>query len=155
MSILSVCLKKTRWDVGRHRASCEPNRTAGSSNWGRVGWTGRPALTTALPYRLLPFQHTCIIVLSLTIPSVSSLQQRLLTNLGEDMDVTQTRLKAAQKRMSELIKKSGGMTQLCVVVVLSIILVVLVAVAFMWGSIAQITPDYWVTKSMRRCDNTE
>lgn len=62
---------------------------------------------------------------------VCDVQQRMLTNLGEDMDVTQTRLKAAQKRMSELIRKSGGMTQLCVVVVLSIILVVLVAVAFM------------------------
>jgi syntaxin 6 len=60
-----------------------------------------------------------------------ALQQRLLNTMGEDMDVTQTRLKAAQKRMSELIRKSGGMTQLCVVVVLSIILVVLVAVAFM------------------------
>ena len=47
------------------------------------------------------------------------------------MDVTQTRLKAAQKRMSELIRKSGGMTQLCVVVVLSVILLVLVGVAFM------------------------
>ena len=59
------------------------------------------------------------------------LQHRLLTTLGEDMDVTQTRLKAAQKRMSELIRKSGGMTQLCVVVVLSVILLVLVGVAFM------------------------
>ena len=64
-------------------------------------------------------------------PPSSYPQHRLLTNLGEDMDVTQTRLKAAQKRMSELIRKSGGMTQLCVVVVLSVILLVLVGVAFM------------------------
>ena len=54
-----------------------------------------------------------------------------MNNLGEDMDVTQTRLKVAQKRMSELIRSSGGMTQLCVVIVLSIILFVLVIVAFM------------------------
>ncbi len=69
--------------------------------------------------------------LMLSLISSRPPQHRLITNLGEDMDVTQTRLKAAQKRMSEIIKKAGGMSQMCVVVVLSVILVILVAVAFM------------------------
>ncbi|GAX83411.1 hypothetical protein CEUSTIGMA_g10836.t1 [Chlamydomonas eustigma] len=58
-------------------------------------------------------------------------QQRLMNTLAEDVDVTQSRLKAAQKRMAEIIRKSGGFSQMCVVIVLSVILLVLVLVAFM------------------------
>lgn len=57
-------------------------------------------------------------------------QSRLLGEVGDEMDITHSRLRAAQKRMADIIRSSGGTSQLCVVIVLSIILAVLVIFAF-------------------------
>ncbi|KAG2422428.1 hypothetical protein HXX76_016043 [Chlamydomonas incerta] len=58
-------------------------------------------------------------------------QERMLDELDQDVDTTGSRLKAAQKKMSELIRKSGSNTQLVLIVVLIVILVVLATFAFM------------------------
>ncbi|GIL81703.1 hypothetical protein Vretimale_1343 [Volvox reticuliferus] len=58
-------------------------------------------------------------------------QDILLNELEQDVDTTQSRLKAAQKKMQELIRKSGSNTQLVLIVVLIVILVILAVFAFM------------------------
>ncbi|KAG2443171.1 hypothetical protein HYH02_009580 [Chlamydomonas schloesseri] len=58
-------------------------------------------------------------------------QERMLDELDQDVDTTHSRLKAAQKKMQELIRKSGSNTQLVLIVVLIVILVVLATFAFM------------------------
>lgn len=55
----------------------------------------------------------------------------MLEELDQDVDTTSSRLKAAQKKMSEIIKKSGSNTQLVLIVALIIILIVLAVFAFM------------------------
>lgn len=45
-------------------------------------------------------------------------QQRILNALDEEMDTTQTRLKATILKINEIIRKSGGCSQLCVILVL-------------------------------------
>ncbi|PNW82698.1 hypothetical protein CHLRE_06g290100v5 [Chlamydomonas reinhardtii] len=58
-------------------------------------------------------------------------QERMLDELDQDVDTTHSRLKAAQKKMQELIRKSGSNTQLVLIVVLIVILVLLATFAFM------------------------
>jgi SYP6 family syntaxin len=45
-------------------------------------------------------------------------QQRILNALDDELDTTQTRLKATIKKINEIIRKSGGCSQLCVILVL-------------------------------------
>ncbi|KAG2497799.1 hypothetical protein HYH03_004070 [Edaphochlamys debaryana] len=58
-------------------------------------------------------------------------QERMLEELDQDVDTTHSRLKAAQKKMQELIRKSGSNTQLALIVGLIIVLVVLMVFVFM------------------------
>eukprot|EP00195_Chlamydomonas_chlamydogama_P007372 CAMPEP_0202903680 /NCGR_PEP_ID=MMETSP1392-20130828/25747_1 /ASSEMBLY_ACC=CAM_ASM_000868 /TAXON_ID=225041 /ORGANISM="Chlamydomonas chlamydogama, Strain SAG 11-48b" /LENGTH=204 /DNA_ID=CAMNT_0049590977 /DNA_START=73 /DNA_END=687 /DNA_ORIENTATION=- len=58
-------------------------------------------------------------------------QQRLLGELDEDMDTTNSRLRATQKRMNEVIRAAGKNSQLCVIIFLSVVLVILSVIAFM------------------------
>ncbi|GFR49902.1 hypothetical protein Agub_g12008 [Astrephomene gubernaculifera] len=58
-------------------------------------------------------------------------QGNLLEELDQDVDTTHSRLKAAQKKMAELIRKSGSNTQLVLIVALIVILVVMSIFAFM------------------------
>ncbi len=50
-------------------------------------------------------------------------------DLNHDMDTTHTRLKATQRRMQELIRKTGSNTQLCVIVFLIVVLIILLVFA--------------------------
>lgn len=59
------------------------------------------------------------------------IQEELLNELDQDVDTTHSTLKAAQKKMQELIRKSGSNTQLVLIAVLIIILVLLSVFAFM------------------------
>ena len=52
-------------------------------------------------------------------------QQRILNALDEDMDTTQTRLKATIKKINDIIRKSGGCSQLCVILVLLGVIIIL------------------------------
>lgn len=57
-------------------------------------------------------------------------QNKMLEELDQDVDTTSSRLKAAQKKMQEIIRKSGSNTQLVLIVVLIIILVLLAVFVF-------------------------
>lgn len=65
----------------------------------------------------------------LTIHEELSTQQHMLDDLEEDIDVTHNRMRAAQKKIAEVIRKSGGKTQFITIIVLLVVLVILVAVA--------------------------
>ena len=54
----------------------------------------------------------------------------MLDELDEDIEGTQTRLHAAQKRMNHVLKKAGMRGQLCIVLALVALLAVLVVIAF-------------------------
>ncbi len=58
------------------------------------------------------------------------LQTRLLTELDSDMGATRSRLRATQKKMHDIIRKSGSNTQLVLVVALVVIVVVLSVIVF-------------------------
>ncbi|KXZ49371.1 SYP6 protein [Gonium pectorale] len=58
-------------------------------------------------------------------------QAAMLDELDAEVDTTSSRLKAAQKKMSEIIRKSSSNTQLVLIVALIIILVLLSVFAFM------------------------
>ncbi|GMH37728.1 hypothetical protein BSKO_05601 [Bryopsis sp. KO-2023] len=66
----------------------------------------------------------------LTIHDELSHQQRMLDDLDEDLDITTNRMRAAQRKIADIIKKSGGKWQFCTIVLLSILLIVLVLIAF-------------------------
>ena len=59
-----------------------------------------------------------------------SVQGAMLDELDEDIEGTQTRLQAAQKRMNHVLKKAGMKGQLCIVLALVALLAVLVVIAF-------------------------
>lgn len=66
----------------------------------------------------------------LTIHEELESQGRMLDELDEDVDTTHSRLKATQKKILDVIKKSGTTTQLAVIVFLVIVLLVLVVLTF-------------------------
>jgi syntaxin 6 len=56
-------------------------------------------------------------------------QGQLLDDLGYEMDVTQTRLAAAQKKVQYVLEKAGSRGQLIIIAVLVVVLVVLIFLA--------------------------
>lgn len=66
----------------------------------------------------------------LTIHDELSHQQRMLDDLDEDIDITTNRMRAAQKKIADIIKKTGMKWHFCVIVLLSITLLILAFVAF-------------------------
>lgn len=57
-------------------------------------------------------------------------QEKMLDEFNEDVDTTHTRLKAAQKKMADVIRKSGSTTQLAVIAFLVIVLIILAVFVF-------------------------
>eukprot|EP00210_Caulerpa_lentillifera_P009673 g9229.t1 len=64
-----------------------------------------------------------------TIHSELESQHELLNALDEDVDITGSRIKAAQMKIREVIQNSGGNCQVCTIVVLSMILLILIIIA--------------------------
>ena len=58
------------------------------------------------------------------------LQVRLLDDLGEDLDVTQSRLHAAKRRIADVLKRSGNCKTFLCIVLLLFVFGLLLAVAF-------------------------
>ena len=66
----------------------------------------------------------------LTIGEELASQSKMLEELDEEVDGVQARLKAAELKMRDVLKKAGLRGQLCVIVFLSVVLFVLFYVAF-------------------------
>lgn len=56
-------------------------------------------------------------------------QHEMLNALDEDVDITGSRIRAAQMKIQEVIKNSGGNCQVCTIVALAVILLILIVVA--------------------------
>ena len=56
-------------------------------------------------------------------------QHQLLEALDEDVDITGSRIKAAQAKIQDVLKRSGGNCQICTIVALTVILLILIVVA--------------------------
>ncbi len=68
--------------------------------------------------------------MALTIDEELSLHNRLLTELDEDVDVTHGRMRAAQKRVRQILRDSGNMKFSCMAFGLALVLVLLVVMLF-------------------------
>ena len=68
--------------------------------------------------------------MALTIDEELSLHNRLLTDMDEDVNVTHSRMRAAQKRVRQILRDSGGCKFSCTAFGLALILVVLIVLLF-------------------------
>lgn len=68
--------------------------------------------------------------IALTINEELGLQERLLDELEEDVDVSHSRLKAAQKKLGKVMKQSGTCTSMLVTIGLMLVLMIIVIVGF-------------------------
>lgn len=78
---------------------------------------GRPSMS--------PRQHIAV-----TIGEEVDLQTRLLTDLDEDVDVTQARLRAATKRIRHIIKHSSNWKCGVLIFLLIVVLTVVIVIGF-------------------------
>ena len=65
----------------------------------------------------------------LTIHGELTSQQQLLNALDEDVDITGSRIKAAQAKIQDILKRSGGNCQMCTIIGLTVVLLILIVVA--------------------------
>jgi len=68
--------------------------------------------------------------MGMTIHEELESQNQLLGELEEDVDTVSSRLKATQKKMMDIIKKSGSTTQLAVIGFLVVVLIILAVFVF-------------------------
>lgn len=68
--------------------------------------------------------------IALTINEELDLHQRLLDDLGDDVEVSQSRMRAAQKKLKLVMKNSGNCKGLCVSILLMVGLAVVVLLGF-------------------------
>ena len=68
--------------------------------------------------------------IALTINEELDLQQRLLDDLDDDVEVSQSRMRAAQKKLKLVLKKSGNCKGLCTSILLMVALAVIILVGF-------------------------
>ena len=64
--------------------------------------------------------------IALTVNEELSLQARLLDELDEDVDVSHSRLRAAQKRLKHVLATSGNCRSLCITIALMCVLAVVI-----------------------------
>lgn len=57
-------------------------------------------------------------------------QTVLLDGLEEDLEGTQNRLAAAQRKVNSVLQKAGAKGQLCIIIVLIVLLVILIYILF-------------------------
>lgn len=70
-------------------------------------------------------------VTSSSLTPIAPPQGRMLDELDEDVDTTHSRLKATQKKVLDVIRRSGTNTQLALIAFLVVVLIVLAVFALM------------------------
>ena len=84
---------------------------------------------TALEYVMCALQH-----IALTVNEELDLHRRLLDDLDEDVDVTHSRMRAAQKKLKHVMRRAGTWRSMCFMILLMVILAVVIIVAFKLAS---------------------
>ena len=68
--------------------------------------------------------------IALTINEELGLQERLLDELDEDVDVSHSRIKAAQKKLNTVMRQSGNCKSMLITIGLMFVLMVVIVVCF-------------------------
>lgn len=68
--------------------------------------------------------------IALTVNEELDLHRRLLDDLDEDVEVTHSRLRAAQKKLKIVMKNSGNCKSMCFTMLLMVILAVVLILTF-------------------------
>lgn len=68
--------------------------------------------------------------IALTVNEELDLHRRLLDDLDEDVEVSHSRLKAAQKKLKIVMKRSGNCKSMCFTILLMVVLAVVLVIAF-------------------------
>ena len=68
--------------------------------------------------------------IALTINEELDLHQRLLDELDDDVDVSQSRMRAASKKLKLVMKNTGNCKSLCTSILLMVALAVVILVGF-------------------------
>lgn len=84
-----------------------------------------PAVPALPEASVLLMQHV-----ALTINDELDLHQRLLDDLDDDVEVSQSRMRAAQKKLKLVLKSSGNCKSLCVSILLMVALAVVLLLGF-------------------------
>jgi len=73
--------------------------------------------------------------IALTVNEELDLHRRLLDDLDEDVDVTHSRMRAAQKKLKHVMRRAGNCRSMCFMILLMVILAVVIIVAFKLASL--------------------
>jgi N-glycosylase/DNA lyase len=68
--------------------------------------------------------------IALTVNEELDLHRRLLDDLDEDVEVTHSRMRAAQKKLKTVLRRSGNCKTLCFSIMLMVALAVLLVITF-------------------------
>ncbi len=68
--------------------------------------------------------------IALTVNEELDLHRRLLDDLDEDVEVTHSRMRTAQKKLKHVLARSGNCRSMCVTILLMIALAVVVIIGF-------------------------
>ena len=73
--------------------------------------------------------------IALTVNEELDLQRRLLDDLDEDVEVTHSRMRAAQKKLKHVMRRAGNCRSMCLMIALMVILAVVIIIAFKLASL--------------------
>ena len=88
-----------------------------------------PVAIAAVECVMWALQH-----IALTVNEELDLHRRLLDDLDEDVDVTHSRMRAAQKKLKHVMRRAGTWRSMCFMILLMVILAVVIIVAFKLAS---------------------
>ena len=73
--------------------------------------------------------------IALTVNEELDLHHRLLEDLDEDVEVTHSRMRAAQKKLKHVMQRAGNCRSMCVMIALMVALAVVIIIAFKLASL--------------------
>lgn len=73
--------------------------------------------------------------IALTVNEELDLQRRLLDELDEDVEVTHSRMRTAQKKLKYVLRRSGNCRSMCITILLMVALAVVITIGFKLAAI--------------------
>ena len=73
--------------------------------------------------------------IALTVNEELDLHHRLLEDLDEDVEVTHSRMRAAQKKLKHVMRRAGKCRSMCFMIALMVILAVVIIIVFKLASL--------------------
>ena len=73
--------------------------------------------------------------IAVTVNEELDLHHRLLEDLDEDVEVTHSRMRAAQKKLKHVMRRAGNCRSMCFMIALMVVLAVVIIIAFKLASL--------------------